>query len=665
MPAEQPQSQTKTIEIDGIGQFEVPASYDDSQIKQHIQTMRQKNPHIFQQQGNQPSSSPSKAPPTYYPGQWRDALSTATISAPEGIGDDKLSDEQYHNIDWGKRQMDAVGRMAGRAKTWLGIGKPERGSGTLAADVLGGPVTGPLDVMHGAGEAGQGHPVKGINEIIRGGLKTITPAAAVANPGFMAESVPFFGAAKGGEAVTSLFTDDPDYQELGGNVAALGLKPAMTAGRAVANRASESPIVSRILGYGTPATAGYAALHGNLPLAAKIVTGGLAAKGGIELGKRLPEFDVPSLSRESPPIVRGSTMTSPAMRKYMGVGPEESGPPKLGGRMGVQEDTLGPPEASPSGPVESDVDMVTRRGPGEAPKEATPPDKVKQAAGERVKEAKARKPRTPKVSKPAPGIESKATLDVGEGEILPPEYDAFDEGKGHGIYDPTEPSPNVSEVIEGKPSPKELPASTTPNESSPQLTATEGNRPGANYSSDDLAKFKEKNGIKDEPRQWVGETTEKINKAQTPEEHEQAIDDAIKAEEGTGEKTVESTMPKERNLATLKATAQKLFPGKTIDSLTEEEYKRVENEAYGKTTQTVSGVQKPSAEQLATLSDTQLRHAAYSAGLDVVEGETAKTLIPKLIAAMEGKEAPKPVEEPDMEEQLRKSLEMIKQRKKK
>lgn len=142
--------------------------------------------------------------------QERDIIpGNATISAPEP-GITAMLDRAYNRV------KDALS----------GAGRPE-----AAVDTVGGMALGPIRAAKGFSQASPQteydlehayHPVKGINNIIGGIGQTVALPAAVLNPAAMAYSAPAIIAQQGVQKGLEAAGADPDYAELGGNVAGIG-----------------------------------------------------------------------------------------------------------------------------------------------------------------------------------------------------------------------------------------------------------------------------------------------------------------------------------------------------------------------------------------------------------------------------------------------------------
>lgn len=115
----------------------------------------------------------------------------------------------------------AIDRFRARVNTALsGGGRPE-----AAVQVIGGPALGPLNVAHGVAIA-PSHPVRGLNEMVRGTGQTLALPMAVVNPATMAYSAPGVVAQTGVQKGLEAAGVDKDYAELGGNIAGIATSGA-------------------------------------------------------------------------------------------------------------------------------------------------------------------------------------------------------------------------------------------------------------------------------------------------------------------------------------------------------------------------------------------------------------------------------------------------------
>jgi GGDEF domain-containing protein len=108
----------------------------------------------------------------------------------------------------------AIDRFRGRLRGFLGADKKP------AADIIGGPVLGPVTVAHGLSTIPE-HPLRGANETVRGVGQTVALPLAVTNPAFLATAAPY-------SAGSALFQEgakyagiDPDLAEFMSNAAML------------------------------------------------------------------------------------------------------------------------------------------------------------------------------------------------------------------------------------------------------------------------------------------------------------------------------------------------------------------------------------------------------------------------------------------------------------
>lgn len=97
----------------------------------------------------------------------------------------------------------------------------EGGKSPSAVQFVGGPLLGPLNAAHGLTTI-PSHPVKGLNETVRGIGQTVALPMAVANPGFMAEALPYAAAQQGIQHGAEYLGADEDTSELAGNLAMFG-----------------------------------------------------------------------------------------------------------------------------------------------------------------------------------------------------------------------------------------------------------------------------------------------------------------------------------------------------------------------------------------------------------------------------------------------------------
>jgi len=89
-----------------------------------------------------------------------------------------------------------------------------------AGDVIGGMALGPIRVAKGVTQLPD-HPVRGVNNIVGGVGQTVALPAAVVNPATMAYAAPAVAAQHVTQSGLNAMGVDPDYSELGGNIAGI------------------------------------------------------------------------------------------------------------------------------------------------------------------------------------------------------------------------------------------------------------------------------------------------------------------------------------------------------------------------------------------------------------------------------------------------------------
>lgn len=153
--------------------------------------------------------------------------STGTISAREsGI---------THPINWledlqGDIMHGSGDTFPGRVLRGMGAHGLQSGVNEGTARMIGGPLIGPVDVAHGVSTGVTGHPIKGINEAVRGVGESALPVIAATNPELLPRLIPAGTGLsliqRGVQGAGEKLGIDPDYAELAGNAAAVGAAAA-------------------------------------------------------------------------------------------------------------------------------------------------------------------------------------------------------------------------------------------------------------------------------------------------------------------------------------------------------------------------------------------------------------------------------------------------------
>jgi len=167
-----------------------------------------------------------------------DSLSNATISPPQ------------------PGAAGFIDRLRGKVKGALsGGGRPD-----AAVELLGGPALGQLNFYHGAAIAPE-HPIRGVNEMIRGTGQALALPLAVANPATIGYAAPGAVVQHGVQQGLTNIGVDPDLAEMAGNI-------SMLAGAGIENKA---PQVAKSVGV-------IAKPFGKLPIISKFIDTAQAIK---------------------------------------------------------------------------------------------------------------------------------------------------------------------------------------------------------------------------------------------------------------------------------------------------------------------------------------------------------------------------------------------------
>lgn len=684
-------NELRTIMIQGVGKIQVPAEYDDAHIKQHIQTLRQTKPEMFSAAGQAGMAQPGEKTPfdqkvigkpeNFTPGGGPVTMQARDESSPvKNWIEDFRSDLEYGG------GRTTLGGLANKVL-------PQRGAAAVPGHkVLGGPVLGPIDMAHGAATIPE-HPVRGINEMVRGAGETVALPAAVANPAMIGESLPYIGASKAGEGLTSLVTDDPDYQELGGNVAALGLHPAVKGARVGTEKALSNPYVRHALTWGTLVEPLWQAAHGNLAGAGEGLGVGVGARLGLEGLRHIPDVPLPGelgdlrglydLGPHYPDPFEGKTVEG-----ILGNSPKQAKPAPAGHTDIVDTNKLPHEEVNTKDTVERNVVEPQ----SEEPFPMTHFDPFQNASEESILGQRLGG------SEEKPGF--KDIVDTNDKTQMKPEEPGFKpdkENPNRGTYtrpekkpgfgtakeEPTRPAAKSSEETKVPPSDElldymkdkhgmtEEEAQAFYEQESPKNVNEEDEQKEGffkspySYEQTPEEAAEERQSFKDFTNRLGEEAKPKKNRVPSPKpgkvEDEDILSDIEEQKKGP---TSSRSAGGSGTEAGAKADNGDIAEARKRLGIGPDEYhkdllttaQKVKDERLGTVAKPVevNGVTLDE-KALSQLSDKQLRAHAYKAGIDVEEGESAKTLIPKILKDLQERNKPE-VKEIDIEQALKDSI---------